>query len=98
MKSRTGWDNQLSSHREFRSNVDVHSGPQLQARIRKYQPHRQCARVHVQLREDVVDTPVEDSTGIRVDCDLRRITRLDLACIALEYLGEHPNIGKVSHG
>src|SRR5580692_13012132 len=95
MKSRTGWDDQLSSHRKLRANVDVHSGPQLQTRIRKHQSHREGARVHVQLREDVIHPSVEDSSGIRIDRDLGGITRLDLARIALEYLGEYPNIGKV---
>src|SRR5882762_4741991 len=98
MKSSTGRDDQLPSHRELRANIHIHSGPQLQTRIRKYQSHWQRARVHVQLREDVIDASGEDSAGIRIDRDLRGITRFDLPRIALEHLGEYPNIGKVSHG
>src|SRR5581483_7016941 len=97
-KGCTGRDDQLPSHWQLRANIHVHSGPQLQTRIRKHQSHWQRARVHVQLREDVFHAPVEDSSGIRIDRDLCRITRLDLARITLEYLGEDPNVGKVSHG
>src|SRR5258708_24337415 len=98
MKSSAGRDDQLAAHRELATNMDVHSRPQLQTRIRKHQAHWQRARVHVQLRQDVVDAPVENSSGIRIDRDLCGITRLDLARITLEYLGEHPNVGKISHG
>src|SRR2546426_7247311 len=98
MKRSTGRDDQLPSHRELRANIDVHSGPQLQARIRKQQPHRQRACVYVQLWQDVIHTPVEDSAGIRIDRNLCGIARLDLPCVALEYLGEYPNIGEVSYG
>ncbi len=98
MKSCTGRDDQLPSHRELGANIHVHSGPQLQTRIGKHQPNRERARVDVQLRKDVIHASVEDSSGIRIDRDLRGITRFDLASIALEYLGEHPNFGKVSYG
>src|SRR5205807_9324470 len=97
MKCRRSRDDELAAHRQLNANIHVHPWPQLQAWIRKHQPYRQRACVNVQLREDVLHPPVEDPTGVRVDCDLCGITRFALSSIALEYLGEHPNIRKFGY-
>src|SRR5882724_5248933 len=98
MKCRRSRDNELTAHRQLYTNIDVHPWLQLQAWIRKHQPHWQGPRIYVQLGEDVLHSSIEDSAGVRIDRDRGRITRFDFPRVALEYLGKHPNIREVSDG
>src|SRR5258707_10195499 len=98
MKCCGGWNDQLAAHWPLYANVHIHPWAELQARIRKHKPYWQRARIHVQLWKDVVHSSGKDPAGIGVKRDRCWISRLDLCCVALKYLRQHPNIRKVGDG
>ena len=58
------------------ADVDVHAGLERDSRIVENEAHPHSARCEIDLRQDLIDAPVERAAGIGIDRDRGRRSRL----------------------
>src|SRR5258708_35676140 len=98
VKKRRCGNDQLPAKKALETHIDVHPRFQLEAWVREDHTHSSGASVHVDLRQNLVDSSAKRLARIRIDSDFGWISGLNLAQVGLEYLCVDPDAGKIGDG